>query len=78
MFLVDEFYCDDGFGRVGGHGFADGCVCALADGFADEAEGKVRGERSDLALCGCELVVLWGISRCSLCVSLLRSDARMR
>lgn len=52
MFLVDEFDCDDGFGRVDGDGFANGCVCALADGFADEAEGEVRGKRGDLALCG--------------------------
>ena len=43
MFLVDEFDRDDGFRRVDGYGFADGCVCALTDGFADEAERKVCG-----------------------------------
>ena len=54
MFLVDKLDRDDGFGRVDGYGFADGCVCALADGFADEAEGKVRGQRGDLTLRDCQ------------------------
>jgi hypothetical protein len=50
MLLVDELDCDDGFGCIDGDGFADGCVCALTDSFADEAEGKIRGEGSNLAL----------------------------
>jgi hypothetical protein len=53
MFLVDEFDGDDGLGRIDGYGFADRSVCALADCFADEAEGEVRGQRSDLTLCSC-------------------------
>ena len=55
MFFVNEFDRDDGFRRIDWYGFADGCVCALTDGFADETEGKVRGKRSDLALCNCQL-----------------------
>jgi hypothetical protein len=62
MLLVDELDCDDGLGRIDGDGFADGGVCALADGFADEAEGEVCGERSDLALHNCQLNRLWMIA----------------
>lgn len=48
--FVDELYGDDGLGRIDGRGFADGSVGALADGFADEAEGEVGGKGSDLTL----------------------------
>jgi hypothetical protein len=54
VLLVDELYGDDGLGRVDGCGFADGSVCALADGLADKSEGEIRGERRDLALLGCQ------------------------
>lgn len=50
MFFVDELDRDDGLRRTDRYGFADGGVCALADGFADEAEGKVRGQGGDLTL----------------------------
>jgi hypothetical protein len=50
MFLVDELDSDDGLGCIYGYCFADGSVCALADGLADKAEGKVGRQRSDLAL----------------------------
>jgi hypothetical protein len=52
MFFVDELDRDDGFGRVQWSGFADRGVCALADGFADQAERKVCGEGRNLALRG--------------------------
>jgi len=42
VLLVDELDSDDGLGRIYGCGFADGGICALADGFAYEAEGEVR------------------------------------
>lgn len=41
MFFVDELDRDDGFWRIDRYGFADGGVCALTDGFADEPKGKV-------------------------------------
>lgn len=50
MLLIDELDGDDGLRCVCGCSFSDGCVCALPNGFADEAEGKVRREWSDLAL----------------------------
>jgi hypothetical protein len=53
MFLVYEFDGDDGLGCIYGYGFADGSVGALADCFADEAEGQVCGQGSDLTLCSC-------------------------
>jgi hypothetical protein len=57
MFFVDELYSNDRFRRIYGDGFADGSVCALADGFADKAEGKVRRKRGDLTLCRCQCEV---------------------
>jgi hypothetical protein len=63
MLLVDELDCDDGLGRIGGNGFANGGICALTDRFADQAEGKVCGERSNLALWYCQLNSLWTIAR---------------
>lgn len=50
MFFVDEFDSDDRLGCVYGYGFADGSVCALADGFAHEAEREIGWEGSDLTL----------------------------
>lgn len=38
MILVDEFDGDNGFGSVVRDGFADGGICPLSDGFADESE----------------------------------------
>jgi hypothetical protein len=56
MFFIDKLDGDDRPLRVDGDGFADRGVGALADGFADEAEGKVRGEGSDLTLCNVSIV----------------------
>lgn len=53
MFFVDEFDSDDWLVCVYGDGSADGSVCALADGFADETEGEIRGEGRDLTLYTC-------------------------
>jgi hypothetical protein len=53
MFFVDEFDGNDGLGRIDGYGFANGSVCALADCLADEAEGEICGQRSDLTLYSC-------------------------
>jgi len=53
MFFVDEFDSDDWLGCVYGDGSADGSVCALTNGFADETEGEVRREGRNLTLCGC-------------------------
>jgi hypothetical protein len=50
VFFVDKLDGNDRFLCIDGDGFADRGVGALTDGFADEAEGKVRGEGSDLTL----------------------------
>lgn len=54
VLLVDELDGDDGLGRIYGRGFADRGICALANGFAYEAERKVRGQRRDLTLISCQ------------------------
>jgi hypothetical protein len=54
MLLVNELDSDDWLWCVHGYSFADGSVCALADGLADKSEGEIRGERRDLALLGCQ------------------------
>jgi hypothetical protein len=41
MFLIDEFDGDDRFRRIDGRGFADGGICALANGLTDETKGEV-------------------------------------